>query len=209
MERQVGRLRPGGHIIVEALVAQGVDTVFGVPGESFLAALDGFHEHRGRIRFIACRQEGGAAFMAEAVGKLTGRPGVLMVTRGPGATNASIGIHTAFQDSTPLVVIIGQVGADCRDREAFQEVDYRQFFGPGTLGMAKWAAEVTDPDRLPEYLSRAFHTALQGRPGPVVLAIPEDVMSGLSDAPVLPRAEPARVVPAADAPTENAPASFH
>ena len=198
MERQVGRLRPGGHIIVEALVAQGVDTVFGVPGESFLAALDGFHEHRGRIRFIACRQEGGAAFMAEAVGKLTGRPGVLMVTRGPGATNASIGIHTAFQDSTPLVVIIGQVGADCRDREAFQEVDYRQFFGPGTLGMAKWAAEVTDPDRLPEYLSRAFHTALQGRPGPVVLAIPEDVMSGLSDAPVLPRAEPARVVPAAD-----------
>ncbi len=191
------RRRLGGHVIVEALVAQGVDTVFGVPGESFLAALDGFHEHRAHIRFIACRQEGGAAFMAEAVGKLTGRPGVCMVTRGPGATNASIGIHTAFQDSTPMVVIIGQVGAEFRDREAFQEVDYRQFFGPGTLGMAKWAAEVSDPARLPEYLARAFHTAMQGRPGPVVLAVPEDVMSGLTDAPVLPRVEPARTVPPA------------
>ncbi|NBX96512.1 MAG: thiamine pyrophosphate-binding protein [Betaproteobacteria bacterium] len=172
-----------------------MDTVFGVPGESFLAALDGFHAHRSRIRFIACRQEGGASFMAEAVGKLTGRPGVCMVTRGPGATNASIGIHTAFQDSTPMVVIIGQVGAEFRDREAFQEVDYRQFFGPGTLGMAKWSAEVSDAARLPEYISRAFHTALQGRPGPVVLAVPEDVMSGLTDAPVLPRVEPARAVP--------------
>lgn len=191
------RERLGGHVIVEALLAQGVDTVFGVPGESFLAALDGFHEHRSQIRFIACRQEGGAAFMAEAVGKLTGRPGVCMVTRGPGATNASIGIHTAFQDSTPMVVIIGQVGADFRDREAFQEVDYRQFFGPGTLGMAKWAAEVTDVARLPEYIARAFHTAMQGRPGPVVLAVPEDVMSGLTAAPVLPRVEPARAVPSA------------
>jgi acetolactate synthase-1/2/3 large subunit len=189
--------RLGGHVIVEALMAQGVDTVFGVPGESFLAALDGFHEHRHRIRFIACRQEGGAAFMAEAVGKLTGRPGVCMVTRGPGATNASIGIHTAFQDSTPLVMIIGQVGADFRDREAFQEVDYRQFFGPGTLGMAKWAAEVTDASRLPEYIARAFHTAMQGRPGPVVLAVPEDVMSGLTDAPVLARVEAAQAIPSA------------
>ncbi len=189
--------RLGGHVIVEALIAQGVDTVFGVPGESFLAALDGFHEHRERIRFVACRQEGGAAFMAEAVGKLTGRPGVCMVTRGPGATNASIGIHTAFQDSTPMVVIIGQVGADFRDREAFQEVDYRQFFGPGTLGMAKWAAEVQDASRLPEYLARAFHTAMQGRPGPVVLAVPEDVMSAVTDAPVLPRAQAVRVVPPA------------
>ena len=189
--------RLGGHVIVEALVAQGVDTVFGVPGESFLAALDGFHEHREHIRFIACRQEGGAAYMAEAVGKLTGRPGVCIVTRGPGATNASIGIHTAFQDSTPLVVIIGQVGAEFRDREAFQELDYRQFFGPGTLGMAKWAAEVSDAARLPEYIARAFHTAMQGRPGPVVLAVPEDVMSAMTDAPVLPRVEPARAVPPA------------
>lgn len=189
--------RQGGHVIVEALLAQGVDTVFGVPGESFLAALDGFHVHQGRIRFIACRQEGGAAFMAEAHGKLTGRPGVCMVTRGPGASNASIGIHAAFQDSTPMVVIVGQVGSEFRDREAFQELDYRQFFGPGTLGMAKWAAEVGDADRLPEYIARAFHTALQGRPGPVVLAVPEDVMFGLTDAPVLPRVEPARTVPAA------------
>ena len=192
---QGGGMRSGGHVIVEALVEQGVDTVFGVPGESFLAALDGFHEHRDRIRFVPCRQEGGAAYMAEAHGKLTGRPGVCFVTRGPGATNASIGIHTAFQDSTPLVVLIGQVGSDFRDREAFQELDYRQVFGPGTLGMAKWAAEVGCADRLPEYLSRAFHTAMQGRPGPVVLAVPEDVMSGLTDAPVLPRVEPAQGVP--------------
>ena len=185
----------GGHVIVEALIEQGVQTVFGVPGESYLAALDGFHEHRDRIRFVACRQEGGAAFMAEAVGKLSGRPGVCFVTRGPGATNASIGIHTAFQDSTPLVMFVGQVGADFKDREAFQEVDYRQFFGPGTLGMAKWAAEVGDAARLPEYIARAFRTAMQGRPGPVVLAVPEDVMSGLTDAPVLPRVEAVDAVP--------------
>ena len=151
-----------GHLLVDCLVAQGVTHAFGVPGESFLAVLDGFHAHRDRIRFVINRQEGGAAFMAEAVGKLTGRPGVCFVTRGPGATNASIGIHTAFQDSTPLVVIVGQVGAEFRDREAFQELDYRQFFGPGTLGMAKWAAEVGDAARLPEYIARAFHTALQG-----------------------------------------------
>jgi acetolactate synthase-1/2/3 large subunit len=188
--------RLGGHALVEALIAQGVDTVFGVPGESFLAALDGFHEHRDRIRFIACRQEGGAAFMAEAQGKLTGRPGVCFVTRGPGATNASIGVHTAFQDSTPLVLLVGQVAADQRDREAFQELDYRQFFGPGTLGMAKWSAEVPSADRLPEYLSRAFHTAMQGRPGPVVLALPEDVLAAHTSAPVLPRAEAAQAWPA-------------
>ena len=130
--------RPAGHALVEALIAQGVDTVFGVPGESYLAVLDGLHEHRDRIRFIACRQEGGAAFMAEAQGKLSGRPGICFVTRGPGATNASIGLHTAFQDSTPMILFIGQVASDQRDREAFQEVDYRQMFGPGTLGMAKW-----------------------------------------------------------------------
>lgn len=188
--------RPGGHCLVEALAAQGVHTVFGVPGESFLAALDGFHG-KPSIRFIACRQEGGAAFMAEAAGKLTGRPGVCMVTRGPGATNASIGIHTAFQDSTPLIVIIGQVGAAFRDREAFQELDYRQVFGPGTLGMAKWVAEIGDADRIPEYIARAFHTALQGRPGPVVLAVPEDVMTQMTASPVLARVEPAAVIPAA------------
>jgi acetolactate synthase-1/2/3 large subunit len=188
--------RLAGHLLVEALVAQGVDTVFGVPGESFLAALDGFHEHRDKIRFIACRQEGGAAFMAEAQGKLTGRPGVCFVTRGPGATNASIGLHTAFQDSTPMVLFIGQVASDQRDREAFQELDYRQMFGPGTLGFAKWVGEVHDADRLPEYVSRAFHTAMQGRPGPVVLVLPEDMLTQATSAPVLPRAEPAHAWPA-------------
>ena len=185
-----------GHVLVEALIAQGVDTVFGVPGESYLAVLDGFHEHREQIRFIACRQEGGAAFMAEAQGKLSGRPGVCFVTRGPGATNASIGLHTAFQDSTPMVLFIGQVASDQRDREAFQEVDYRQMFGPGTLGFAKWVGEVHDADRLPEYVSRAFHTALQGRPGPVVLVLPEDMLTQLTAASVLPRAQPAHAWPA-------------
>lgn len=188
--------RLAGHVLVEALIAQGVDTVFGVPGESFLAVLDGVHEHRDRIRFIACRHEGGAAFMAEAQGKLSGRPGVCLVTRGPGATNASIGLHTAFQDSTPMVLFVGQVAGDQRDREAFQELDYRQVFGPGTLGFAKWVAEVQSAERLPEYVARAFHTAMQGRPGPVVLALPEDMLVTPTAAPVLPRVEPAQAWPA-------------
>ncbi len=188
--------RIGGHALVEALIAQGIDTVFGVPGESYLAVLDGFHQHRDSIRFIACRQEGGAAFMAEAQGKLTGRPGICFVTRGPGATNASIGVHTAFQDSTPMVLFVGQVASDQRDREAFQELDYRQMFGPGTLGLAKWVGEVHDANRLPEYIARAFHTALQGRPGPVVLVLPEDMLTTLTSAPVLPRVEPALAWPA-------------
>ena len=188
--------RPAGHALVEALIAQGVHTCFGVPGESYLAVLDGMHQHRENIRFIACRQEGGAAFMAEAQGKLTGRPGVCFVTRGPGATNASIGVHTAFQDSTPMVLFIGQVASDQRDREAFQEIDYRQMFGPGTLGLAKWVGEVHSADRLPEYVARAFHTAMQGRPGPVVLVLPEDMLTTLTAAPVLPRATPARAWPA-------------
>ena len=188
--------RLAGHALVEALIAQGVDTAFGVPGESYLAVLDGFHEHRDHIRFIACRQEGGAAFMADAQGKLTGRPGICFVTRGPGATNASIGLHTAFQDSTPMILFIGQVASVQRDREAFQELDYRQVFGPGTLGFAKWVGEVHDADRLPEYVARAFHTAMQGRPGPVVLVLPEDMLTTLTQAPVLPRAEPALAWPA-------------
>jgi acetolactate synthase-1/2/3 large subunit len=187
--------RLAGHALVEALIAQGVDTAFGVPGESYLAVLDGFHEHHEHIRFIACRQEGGAAFMADAQGKLSGRPGICFVTRGPGATNASIGLHTAFQDSTPMILFIGQVASDQRDREAFQEVDYRQMFGPGTLGMAKWVGEVHDADRLPEYVARAFHTALQGRPGPVVLVLPEDMLTQQTTAPVLPRVEPALAWP--------------
>ncbi|MFT3955302.1 MAG: thiamine pyrophosphate-binding protein [Piscinibacter sp.] len=188
--------RIAGHALVEALIAQGVDTAFGVPGESYLAVLDGFHEHREKIRFVACRQEGGAAFMAEAQGKLSGRPGICFVTRGPGATNASIGLHTAFQDSTPMILFVGQVASDQRDREAFQELDYRQVFGPGTLGMAKWVGEVHSADRLPEYVARAFHTALQGRPGPVVLVLPEDLLTTPTAAPVLPRVEPAQAWPA-------------
>ena len=188
--------RLGGHLLVEALIAQGVHTAFGVPGESYLAVLDGFHQHAEQIRFIACRQEGGAAFMAEAQGKLSGRPGICFVTRGPGATNASIGVHTAFQDSTPLILFVGQVASDQRDREAFQELDYRQMFGPGTLGLAKWVGEVQDADRLPEYVARAFHTAMQGRPGPVVLVLPEDMLTQMTSAPVLPRAVPAQAWPA-------------
>ena len=182
--------RPAGHALVEALIEQGVNTCFGVPGESYLAVLDGFHQHREHIRFIACRQEGGAAFMAEAQGKLSGRPGICFVTRGPGATNASIGVHTAFQDSTPMVLFVGQVASDQRDREAFQEIDYRQMFSPGTLGLAKWVAEVESADRLPEYVARAFHVAMQGRPGPVVLALPEDMLTTPTQSPVLPRVQP-------------------
>ena len=168
--------RLGGHILVDNLIAQGVDIAFGVPGESFLAVLDGFYERRDDIRFIICRQEGGAANMAEAYGKLTGRPGICMVTRGPGATNASIGIHTAFQDSTPMIVFVGQVGSDFVDREAFQEIDYRQMFAP----VAKWAAQIDRADRIPEYVSHAFHVATSGRPGPVVLALPEDMLTTMA-----------------------------
>ena len=187
--------RLAGHALIEALIAQGIDTCFGVPGESYLAVLDGLHEHRERIRFIACRQEGGAAFMADAQGKLSGRPGICFVTRGPGATNASIGLHTAFQDSTPMILFVGQVASDARDREAFQELDYRAVFGPNSGGFAKWVGEVQSADRLPEYIARAFHIALQGRPGPVVLALPEDMLTTLTAAPVLPRIEPARAWP--------------
>jgi acetolactate synthase-1/2/3 large subunit len=178
-----------GHLIVECLVAQGVTHAFGVPGESYLAVLDGFHAYRDSIRFIVNRQEGGAAFMAEAHGKLTGRPGVCFVTRGPGATNASIGVHTAFQDSTPMVLFVGDVASDQRDREAFQEVDYESFFGPSTKGMAKRVERIDDPDRIPEYVARAFATAMNGRPGPVVLVMPEDMLVKTTAARPTPRVE--------------------
>ena len=192
----MSRERLAGHALVEALIAQGIDTVFGVPGESYLAVLDGLHEHASRIRFIGCRHEGGASFMAEAQGKLSGWPGVCFVTRGPGASNAAIGLHTAFQDSTPMVLFVGQVAGDQSDREAFQEIDYRQMFGPGTLGMAKWVGQVQQADRLPEYVARAFHVAMQGRPGPVVLVLPEDMLTTPTAVPVLPRAQPAQAWPA-------------
>jgi acetolactate synthase I/II/III large subunit len=178
-----------GHLLVECLVAQGVPHAFGVPGESYLAVLDGFHAYRDRIRFIVARQEGGAAFMAEAHGKFSGRPGVCFVTRGPGATNASIGVHTAFQDSSPMVLFVGDVASDQRDREAFQEVDFCAFFGPSTKGMAKRVERIDDPDRIPEYVARAFATALNGRPGPVVLVLPEDMLTRTTRARPLPRVE--------------------
>jgi acetolactate synthase-1/2/3 large subunit len=179
-----------GHLLVECLVAQGVTHAFGVPGESYLAALDGFHQYRDQIRFVINRQEGGAAYMAEAHGKLTGRPGVCFVTRGPGATNASIGVHTAFQDSTPMVLFVGDVAADQRDREAFQELDYGSFFGPSTRGMAKRVERIDDPERIPEYVMRAFATAMNGRPGPVVLVLPEDMLTKMVSARPLARVEP-------------------
>ena len=178
-----------GHLLVDCLLAQGVTHAFGVPGESYLAVLDGLHARRDQISFITCRQEGGAAFMAEAHGKLTGRPGVCMVTRGPGATNASIGVHTAFQDSTPMVLLVGDVASDCRDREAFQEVDYSNFFGPSTKGMAKRVERIDHADRIPEYVARAFATAMNGRPGPVVLVLPEDMLTCMTDAQPLARVE--------------------
>ena len=179
-----------GHLLVECLVAQGVTHAFGVPGESFLAVLDGFHAYPD-IQFVINRQEGGAAFMAEAAGKLTGRPGVCFVTRGPGATNASIGVHTAFQDSTPMVLFVGDVASDTRDREAFQEVNYLSFFGPSTGGMAKRVERIDDPKRIPEYVARAFATAMNGRPGPVVVVLPEDMLTQMVDAQPLPKVIPA------------------
>lgn len=177
-------MRHGGQVLVDQLKAQGVRRVFSVPGESFLAALDGLHDSG--IRNIVCRHEGGACMMAEAHAKLTGQPGVVFVTRGPGATNASSGIHVARQDSTPLILFVGQIDATHRDREAFQEVDYRAFFKP----IAKWAAEIDQTDRIPEYVSRAFHQAQSGRPGPVVLALPENMLSARTDVPDLPPVAP-------------------
>ena len=176
------------HVLIEALVTQGVSRVYGVPGESYLAALDGFTQFADAIKFIVTRQEGGAAYMAEAEGKLTGRPGVCFVTRGPGATNACIGVHTAFQDSTPMVLLIGDVAQDARDREAFQEVDFVGMFTP----LAKLVERIDDPERIPEYVQRAFATALNGRPGPVVLVLPEDMLTRTCAATVLPRVEPVR-----------------
>ena len=171
-------VRHGGALLAEQLQRLGCDRVFCVPGESYLAALDGLYDQD--IDVVTCRHEGGATVMAEADGKLTGRPGVAFVTRGPGATHGSIGVHIADQDSTPMLLFVGQVGRDMLDREAFQEVDYRQFFG----GMAKWVAQIDSAERIPEYVTRAWSVAMSGRPGPVVLALPEDMLSGPADAAV-------------------------
>jgi acetolactate synthase-1/2/3 large subunit len=181
--------RTGGQLLVDALETHGTDIIFGVPGESYLAVLDALHDSR--IRFITARQEGGAANMAEAYGKLTGHPGICFVTRGPGATNASIGVHTAFQDSTPMILFIGQVGNDFVEREAFQEIDYRRMFGQ----MAKWVAQIDRADRVPEYVARAFQVATSGRPGPVVLALPEDMLIATANVADAKRYEPVQAAP--------------
>ena len=179
-------IKLAGHLLVECLIEQGVTHAFGVPGESYLAVLDGFAEYSTKIQFITCRHEGGAAFMAEAAGKLTGRPGICLVTRGPGATNAAIGLHTAFQDSTPMVLLVGDVGSDMRDREAFQEMDFFGFFKP----ISKRVERIDDASRIPEYIARAFATAMNGRPGPVVLVLPEDMLIEKVAALALPKVEP-------------------
>lgn len=171
--REGTNLRTGGQILVDALKIHGVDMAFCVPGESYLAVLDALYDAHDAIRLITCRQEGGAANMAEAYGKLTGRPGICFVTRGPGATNASIGVHTAFQDSTPMILFVGQVARDQVEREAFQEIDFRRMFGP----LTKWVAQIDDATRIPELVSQAFHRAVAGRPGPVVIALPEDMLT--------------------------------
>jgi acetolactate synthase I/II/III large subunit len=181
--------RTGGEILIDQLVVHGVQHVFCVPGESYLAALDAFYDRP--ITLTVCRQEGGATMMAEAIGKATGQPGVVFVTRGPGATNASPGIHIAMQDSTPLIVFVGQVGREMRDREAFQELNYRAVFGT----MAKWAVEIDDPARIPEIVSRAFYTACNGRPGPVVVALPEDMLVERVAVPDAPAFEPVEMWP--------------
>jgi len=183
--------RTGGQILVDQLIAQGVERLTCVPGESYLAVLDALHD--ASIDVLVCRNEGGAAMMADAYGKLTGRPGICFVTRGPGATNASCGVHIAAQDSTPMILFIGQVARHMREREAFQEVNYKQFFG----GMAKWVVEVDDPSRFPELIARAFRIAMQGRPGPVVVALPEDVLVEEADVADAAKVEPVEIWPGA------------
>lgn len=170
-------MRNGGQILVQSLVALGAKKAFGVPGESYLAVLDAMHDTAGAFDYILCRNEGGASFMAAAWGKLTGEPGICMVTRGPGASNAMIGVHTAMQDSTPMLLFVGQIARSDRERESFQEVDYRAVFG----SIAKYTVEITDTARIPEHLARCWKTAISGRPGPVVISLPEDMLAELSD----------------------------
>ena len=184
--------RHGGRILADQLRILGADRVFCVPGESYLGLLDGLYDNRDAIEVITCRHEAAAANMADAHAKLTGRPGICAVTRGPGATHAANGVHTAFQDSSPMILLIGQVGRSMIDREAFQEIDYRRMFGQ----MAKWVAQIDDTARIPEYFSHAWHMALSGRPGPVVLALPEETLSDVATVADLRPAAPARAAPA-------------
>ena len=187
--------RTGGQILVANLLAQGADLAFCVPGESYLPVLDALYDVRDQLRLIVCRQEGGAAYMAEAYGKLTGRPGIALVTRGPGASNAAVGIHTAAQDSSPMIVFVGQVGSDFADREAFQEIDYRRMYGSSV----KWVAQIDRADRIPEYVARAFRVAQSGRPGPVVLALPEDMLAARATVDDAARAGATIVYPGSEA----------
>ncbi|MBL4906206.1 MAG: thiamine pyrophosphate-binding protein, partial [Sneathiella sp.] len=186
-------MKTGGELLIECLEAQDVDRVFCVPGESYLAVLDALHDSK--IQTVVARQEGGAAMMAEADGKMTGRPGICFVTRGPGATNAASGIHVAKQDSTPMIMFVGQIGRRMRGREAFQEVDYRQTFGD----LAKWVDEIDYVDRIPEIISHAYHVAMSGRPGPVVLALPEDMLTEVCDVQAGPKVEVAEPAPTSSA----------
>ena len=166
------------NLLVECLIKQGVNKIYGVPGESYLSVLDALYDFNDKIEFISTRHESAAAFMAEAYGKLTGDAGICFVTRGPGATNASIGVHTAMQNSTPMILFIGQIGRDMTDREAFQEIDYKAYFG----SIAKWVTQIDNADRLPEIIGRAFSVAISGRPGPVIVALPEDMLRELTNA---------------------------
>src|SRR6266849_3990815 len=183
--------RTAGEVLIDQLIVHGVRHVFCVPGESYIAALDAFHDRD--VAITVCRQESGAAIMAEAVGKATGRPGICFVTRGPGATNAAAGLHIARQDSTPMILFVGQISRDMREREAFQELDYRAVFGT----IAKWATEIDDPARIPELVSRAFYVATSGRPGPVVIALPEDMLVEKVAVPDAPAFEPIETAPGA------------
>jgi acetolactate synthase-1/2/3 large subunit len=187
--------RTGGQLLVDCLLAHGVDTVFCVPGESFLTVLDALYDVQDRIRVIVGRHEASVANMAEAYGKLTGKPGICFVTRGPGATQAAVGIHTAWQDSTPLIMFVGQVTRDQIGREAFQEMDYTHLFGSTT----KWVTEIVDAGRIPELIGRAFHVAVSGRSGPVVVSLPEDMQNDLC-----PATTPAHYKRPSSAPSQDA-----
>src|SRR5437763_13067653 len=183
--------RTGAEVLIDQLVIHGVRHLFCVPGESYIAALDALHA--APIAITVCRQEGGASMMAEAVGKATGRPGICFVTRGPGATNAASGLHVARQDSPPMILFVGQIARDVREREAFQELDYRAVFG----SIAKWVTEIDDPARIPELISRAFYAATSGRPGPVVIALPEDMLVERTVTADAPAFEPIETAPGA------------
>src|SRR6202012_3415550 len=175
--------RTGGRALADALVAQGIDHVFAVPGESYLDVLDGLYDVRNRVKLITCRFEAGAVNMAEAYGKLTGRPAAAMVTRGPGACHGSIGVHIAMQDSTPMLLFVGQIPHEDTGRDAFQEVDYRQMFAP----LAKWVTQIDHAHRIPEIVAHAVDVAVSGRPGPVVIALSKEMQKHSASVPDLPR----------------------